>query len=303
MAVTNFHGPHGVLVDSIPIGGITQVGVTLGTQLRNDATSGEVYNRFSSVQTQTPGATFATYQVGTAIDATGVIGYDVSSGAGLALYGVKHQLGGTRATGNVNAKYSISDGILSPTRLSVSDKGDATLAYECAALHEPAGANDPIVPTFVNAPLSLTDALRFTLGPVTIESVSLSQVTGVEIDFGINVVRRPADSEIWDTYASIETIQPVITLRGTLVTWFGSGGVDHDGLAITHANTTIYLKKRAAGGTYVANGTAQHIKLTAEGLATVQQCFDGSGEVIISIPCHYDGTNAPIVFDTASTIT
>lgn len=302
MAVTSFHGPHGVVINATTIGGITQASVNLGTQLRNDPTSGEVYNRFHSIQAQIPAASFTTYQVGTAIDVTGVLGYDIGAVAGLAIYGVKHELGGTRASGSVNAKYAIADGILFPTTLSVNDKGDATLAYQCAVLHD-GSANDPIIPTFNNAALTLTDALRFTLGPVKIGNVTMNQVTAMEIDFGINVVRRPAGSEIWDTFASIESIQPVITLRGTLVTWFGSSGVDIEGLPITHANTTIYLKKRAIGGTYVADGTAQHIKITAEGLATVEQCFDDSGEVTITIPCRYDGTNAPLIFNTASAIT
>ncbi len=302
MAVTSFHGPHGVVVNATTISGITQANVVLGTQLRDDATSGEVFNRFQAIQKQVPGATFTTYQIKTLLDVIGLDGFNIGAVAGLSIYGVSHELGATRKSGSVNAKYAIPDGILFAARLSAADGGDATVAAECAVLHD-GSANDPVIPTFNNAALTLTDAERFTLGPVTLENVVFNQITGIDIDFGISVVRRPAGSEIHDTFASIETIRPVITIRGTLVTWFGDSFIPHEGLAVSTANTTIYLKKRAEGGTYVANGTSEHIQFKATGLATIQQAFDDSGEVIITMPCRYDGTNDPITVDTAIAIT
>jgi hypothetical protein len=59
----------------------------------------------------------------------------------------------------------------------------------------------------------------------------------------------------------------------------------------------------------VANGTAQHISFTADGLAIPETLFEGSAgrnppaEVSLSIPLKYDGTNAPIVVNTATAIT
>ena len=79
------------------------------------------------------------------------------------------------------------------------------------------------------------------------------------------------------------------------------------GLKVTHANTAFYLRKRAIGSTFVANGTAQHIKFTAEGLATIDNAMQVSGDepssTTLTMPLHYDGTNAPLVIDTASAIT
>ena len=157
-------------------------------------------------------------------------------------------------------------------------------------------------------PAGLTDAERFTLGPVTIESILLAQVRRFELDFGIEVKTEGSDSDIWDTYCSIESIQPTLTLRGIDLNWWkDSGGVPLTGKAATHANTKIYLRKRAAGATFVADETAQHIKFTADGLAHIDDGFsadaNNKAEASLVLPMRYDGTNNPLVVNTASAIT
>jgi hypothetical protein len=133
--------------------------------------------------------------------------------------------------------------------------------------------------------------------------VALAQLLGLEIDFGLRVRKDSSDSEIWPQFVSIEVAQPRITLRGNRSKWFGAAGVPLAGLNGTHANTSLYLRKRAAGGTFVANATAEHIKFTAAGLAYVDKpgSFSGNnpGETSITLVTKYDGTNYPITVNTA----
>lgn len=307
MTVATKHGLYGVEIDATLIGGITNLGTRTGEEVRNEPTSGEIYARFQSLVAQKPGAEFTTLNIAAALDACGLTGVDIGGlAAGLNLYAQKHVEGGTRAGAASHRKYTIKDGILVPRVLSVDHQGDATLRYEAVAIYD--GANDPIViADSQSLPGGLTDAQRFTIGPVTIESVSLAQVRRFELDFGLQVVSEGADSDIWDTFISIESIQPQITLRGIDVEWLKSTNIPLLGKAVTHTNTAIYLRKRAAGGTFVADGTAEHIKFTAAGLATIDTPFEAdgndAGETSLTLPLKYDGVNVPLVINTTSAIT
>ena len=80
-------------------------------------------------------------------------------------------------------------------------------------------------------------------------------------------------------------------------------------LACTHANTIIYLRKRSTDGTsFVADGTAEHIKITAHGVAAMTQVVSGDAqrftEHALQISAFEDGSaNNPIIITTASAIT
>lgn len=309
MAVTKAHTLYGVVAGATVIGGITQQNVNLGTQVRGEASSGEVYARFQSVVAQKPAATFTTLNVAAALAVSGLTAKAISalSPATLLLWAQKIAEGGSRAGVTSHRSYTINDGILFPTTLTVGHQGDAVLPYGVAVTWD--GTNNPVVLSESQTlTAGITDAERFTLGPVTIESIALSEVRELQIDFGLQVVTEGGDSDIWDTMAYIKAVQPAITLRGIDIEWFkDSGGVPLAGLPITHANTSIYLKKRAAGGTFVADATAEHVKFTANGLAHVANAFDANGDALaecdLVIPLKYDGTLVPLVVNTASAIT
>jgi hypothetical protein len=190
-------------------------------------------------------------------------------------------------------------------RLTAAHQGDAELTLRSLVAYD--GTNDPIVTTENQSLPAVTDAERFTLGPIDIESVTLTQFRSLEIDFGVDAVSEGSESEIWDRYPNIRAIKPVITISGISLAWMAAAAVPFDGLDITHLNTAIYLRKRAAGGTFELDATVEHIKFTAAGLAYVSEPYNASGvdaaEVTIRIPLRYDGTNAPLVIDTTSAIT
>ncbi len=64
--------------------------------------------------------------------------------------------------------------------------------------------------------------------------------------------------------------------------------------------------KRLHGSAYVPDATAQHIKLTVDGLAYVEDAFDASGNenatCSLVVPLRYDGTNSPITTNLATAI-
>ena len=308
MSISNAHGLYGVVIDSTVIGGIGRLFINTGTEVRGEPSSGEVWARFQSLVAQKPRAQFNTMALAAALAKSALTGASIAGmTAGLNLYAQQHAAGGTRTSGSAHRKHTIKHGLLVPRRLTCEHQGDAVLEYEAIITYD--GSNQPVVLTESQAlPAGLTDAERFTLGPVTIESILLAQVRRFELDFGIEVKTEGSDSDIWDTYCSIESIQPTLTLRGIDLNWWkDSGGVPLTGKAATHANTKIYLRKRAAGATFVADETAQHIKFTADGLAHIADGFsadaNNKAEVSLVLPMYYDGTNNPLVVNTASAIT
>lgn len=294
------------------VGGITALDAASQTELSGEASSGELYPRIQAVRGQAPRATFSTLAINAALDAfagavLGLFAAPITTTGSktLSLYLAKHTEGGGRESGSVHRKYLVNKGILYPRQLTCQHQGDATLDYEALCIYD--GTNAPIVPSLASLPSTPTsDALRFSLGPVKIGNVTLSAYRSLTIDFGVEARAEGAESAVWPTHSSVVRIAPRLTIAGIDPTWFAaSGAVALDGLAATHANTLIYLRKRLAGGTFVTNVTAEHISITACGIAYPEKLFevtDGPAGVTLSMPLYYDGTNLPLIVDTTAAI-
>jgi hypothetical protein len=307
MTVARKHSPYCVALGATVLGGITRQNIVTGTDFRGEPASGELYARILAMQQQQVRAGFSTLACGAALAVAGVTGKNIADlSGGLALYGQKHALGGTREAAGAHRKFAFAAGLLTPTQLSCDHRGDATLALAAALIYN--GSNDPVVITdAVSLPTADTDLVRYALGPVTIGGVTLPQKRAVSVDFGIAVATEGADGDQWDTFASVSGIQPTITITGIDLEWFKAAAVPLAGLAGTHANTTVYFRKRDPNGKFVADGTAAHLKITACGVAQVDTPFDGGGSEAatcsVRLQCYYDGTNTPLIVNTASAIT
>ena len=186
--------------------------------------------------------------------------------------------------------------------------GDAVLNYDAIITYD--GINDPIVINeSVTLPTAPNDDERFTLGKWTIGGIVIDQIRSMDLEFGISVQTEGADSDIWETHANISRISPSIRLRGINLNWLRSAAtakIPLLGQAAIHTDTTGYLRKRKDGGTFELDGNAVHIKMTAAGYARIDTGMDASGdssaECSLVLDTIYDGTNAPIVFDTSASI-
>lgn len=316
MTVTRLYNNYGVKIDPdsfsgtpVIMGGITRVGLRIGNQVVAMPTSGEAYARFLALYGQKVNPTFETLNVAKGLTNCALSGLKIAAaaaGTGLTLYAQQIAEGALRTSGSNHDSWNFKEGLLYPTSLSCDHQGDARLSYDCHATYD--GTNNPVVvAASVALPTAPTDAERFTLGPVTLGGISFTQQMGLNLSFGLKCNSEGADSDIWDTFAWIEEVQPTLTLTGIDKKWFDATFVPLTGLALTHANTKIYLRKRAAGGTFVANGTAEHVKFTIAGLATVEDGWQGTGggkgTVSLKLDTQYDGTNLPIVISPAIAIT
>jgi hypothetical protein len=305
--ISELHVLYGVKIDSTVIGGILAQNIGLKTELRKDAADGSPIATHLAIASQEASAGFDTRAIVAALTACGAMGVSIASlTAKLTFYAQKVLAGGTRTSGSAHRSYAINAGVLFPTKLSIQHGQDAVLSY--AVIPTWNGTNNPIVlAETVSLPTGASETERFSLGPVTVGAVVYDQLSGVDIDFGAQVKAESADGEYWSRFAWIESYAPRIVLRGRKVTWFkDTAGIPMLGAVHTHANTTIFLRKRAAGGTFVADATAQHVKFTAAGIATIDEPGTfrgiGPGETTMALDLYYDGANHPIVTSLASAI-
>jgi hypothetical protein len=310
MTVARMHNLYAVKIGSTVIGAISKRGIRTGAEVRQQATSGEVFARFQALYAINAMADFETEQLAVALGACALTGTALTSAAPFVAYAQKNAEGGTRTSGSAHRKYTINEGIVIPRRLTCEHQGDAKLHYEVLATYD--GTNEPVVVSESQSLPSVTDAERFTIGAITladadgVTTYTLPQVKRIEIDFGIAAETVGADSDIYPTSCRIVEIQPSIRLTGIDSEWWKSNVIPLTGRNIQNSGTKIYLRKRAAGGSFTSDATAEHIKFAAAGMAVVEG-FDSSGnaldEVSVYFPLKFDGSNNPITINPASAIT
>jgi len=307
MSVAQIHGGFQIEFNATMLSGITAYDLGTGTVVANETNSGNLYPEYPFLRSQKPVANISTVQVARALDNCGLTGTSITDlAAGLKFYLAKHADGSTRTAGAAHNKYTMTRGLIVPTTLTCDHQGDATLSFDVVIAYD--GSNAPIVLAVNTAlPTSQTDDQRFTLGPMTIGGVLFTQIQTFTLTFGVEAVSEGADSDLWDRYTHIRTIKPSISLTGSNPNWLAAAAIPLTGLIATHANTAMYLRKWDLGSTFVANGTAEHIKITAAGVAVIDSALnvsgDGNSSTTFTMPLYYDGTNAPLVIDTASAIT
>lgn len=301
----NLYDKFALTLNSTTIGGTTAQSFGLDPQVRGEPTSGALYPSIMTMVGQAPRGSLSTLNIAAALAVVTQFGY-AANGAGVKLYAYKHAADGTRAGASAHKSWTIGAGLVVPRRLGVSHGGDASLDLDIIARSTDGTTHPVVIGESVTMP-SVTDAERFTLGPVTIGGVALDSVKSLELDFGLSVLVDAADGYLYPTFISVGQAAPRIVIRGVSPAWCkDSGAIAMLGQAATHVNTKLYFRKRAANATFVADVTAEHVKITTAGLAYVSSVFNagaGPGETEITIAPIYDGTNNPLIITTASAIT
>lgn len=125
--------------------------------------------------------------------------------------------------------------------------------------------------------------VEFALGPVDINGTDLSTVQSIRVNPGLQVVKRGGNGAAYPTHCSIQRADPSIDIT--------VDDID-EVIAYTDGFTDCtsfecYFRKRADGGIYVADGTAEHIKFSfANGmlaLETIDAPETGNGQTTIRI--------------------
>lgn len=303
------HSAYAVKHGTTVLSGLTNLNTQLNPQVQNDTGIGSPFPQFVAITEQKPQFAFQATMLADALGVTGSTGAIIDDSTQLIGYLAKLGDDGLPLSGSVHRSYTAIRGLMLPRRLSCTHRRPAQLDIETLLFSSDGAVHPIVIADNVALPTLAVANEQHTLGAIqlgvsgTVFAFDCAQ--SLTIDFGNGAQTRGCGSDIFDKHVEQPGIKPVITLTGLAATMFGPAGVPPVGLKLTHAGTIIYLRKRNAGIGFVADGTAEHIKLTAEGVAVVTQ-HTGQGtaaaEVTVQITCGWDGTNAPITIDTASEI-
>lgn len=291
------------------VNGTTSINPQLTTATQ--ASDGEVYNTMAFLQSGEAVASTTTADLKEFFDECGTTGMLVDSGVngdGIIIYYQKYAQGGTRASGSVQHKTTIGDGLLVPRTLNMPHRGICSLSADTLAISSN-GVLNPL--TFAEtgalpaATYPAVDA-TFTLGKVDLNSTQIQGVTNVSIDFGLQVIRESADSDIYPTFVSVQMIQPAITISTKHLS--DTTTLTEAGVEYAASTVKIYARKRDEGGTFVADGTSEHISFTMGKCRVDPVSISGgaSGDLQFRItPWYTAGGSAvtPITIDTTAAIT
>lgn len=289
--------------------GISSMELSSETEVVAEATSGALYPEHIAMTAQDPTANLSTFCIAKFLTEIALTGLSISTlPTGLNLFAYKHAEGSGRAGASSHRKYGIGEGIIVPVSLSCDHRGDCQLQYKVIATYD--GTNAPVVITdTVTLPTAGNDDERFTIGKTVLGNITIDHLKSVSLDFGIEAEPDSADSDIWSTHVSIKQTKPVFTFRGVDVEYLKSSNIPLEGKASTHATTSVHFRKRSLDASgFVSDSTAEHVKITADGLAYVDKIFSaqesgGAAEATVMLPCRYDGTNSPLVISPAAQIT
>ena len=269
------------------IGGIRNLAANLGSQIKGEPSSGEIYARLVALYGQKPTVRFDTEDIQGGLTNCGPLGLSLATKP-LTLYGSKLLAGGgIDTTGHVSLACAL--GILYPKTLTVAHQGDASMGYE-AMLYNSTDSADPFT-LATNAVLPTAVAFeRWALGTCSLGGTPVTQQMNVSIDFGVRCFGEGADSNVRDQIVSIQSIEPKITvtssLQGKLLAFLGVSGA-----------FSIVLRNRLAGGSF---GPKTITIAATAGLAMQETPFQASGHRPgdISLAGHiaWDGTNAPLTY-------
>jgi hypothetical protein len=300
---------HALKIGSTWIGGILKQSATNSAQVNATPTAGSIYPMQISISEVKNTFGFTTNNIATALGVLGFNGVALAVGTVCELYEILWNNDGSIASGTVHRKMSFNAGRAIPRKLSCQHRGDATLDIEAMGLSADGAASPLTITESVAAPTALDDA-RFTLHSALVANISMGCLQSLEFDFGTQMESEGCASNIFDTRLNVRQIVPKImvsTLDSNLV---GTGGsqIPTTGKACTHANTIFKLRKRVPKlAAFVADATAEHVKITCDGVVVPTTIFDGTnnddGSTSFEITGAHDGTNLPFVVNNASALT
>jgi hypothetical protein len=248
------------------------------------------------------------------MDIAGVLSLSTSQITALASFGI----GGAAVTGldayiqqltkygtreATGTKVAIAQGMMIPKSLSASQGSGAELSLEMHVTSTD-GSTAPITVTAGQAvPAGAVVGEKYTVGPVKING-TLIDCESMSLDFGIKLQVDASGGAVYPTFISIMGREPSFKISVK----------DYDQLMLAVAGvaqgatpSVVYLRKLAAGGTRVADATAQHISFTIySGLLELGNAGADHGSMAksdLTITPIIDATHAIVVVNTATAIT
>jgi hypothetical protein len=287
---------------------ITSLGLNLNPELMAEMVADSATPKHVAMVARKLMGNVECFSIASAIDAIGLTGLTINAAtnSGVEFYLQKFDKNGFAASSN-HRSFTFKKGVVVPKTISVQHRQDAKLTFDVVPIYD--GTNNAVViADNASLPSITIAAARWTLGPIIIGGDTLTEYTGLEIDFGNTVETGSSESDQDETHVAVRTHEPKITITGIDPLWFSGTVVGLGGSVVAQSTDAIYLRKRAQDAVgFVADATAEHIKFTPCGLAAVNQAFRAQaqriGETTIEVKLAIDASgNAALAVDTTSAL-
>lgn len=221
--------------------------------------AGSPYNTFAGAMQVNPVGSFATLGLKAALDLFGVAPYGIANANPAYFYWQALENKGLRLSGSNHRRLAIHDGMVVPTRLTLTQDQPARLEYDVHVRWD--GTNGPLTASgSVALPSEVDVDSLWTLGPVNIDGLAVTGVQSVTIDFGFEVLKERSDGDAYPTFIAVGRHTPKITIE-TLAPYnlatapqVGDGG--------DSTTCIVYAQKLSRYGTRIAAATEEHISFT-----------------------------------------
>lgn len=298
------------------IAAITSVGMPVQANVTREVQAGDVFATSGRIEFSSVDLTFTSNMAEALLDMVGVQGACIAPGGdSYNVYVARYECNGPSA-GAVHRRYTITKGLFFLQNMSVDHQGDLSVSAQLRAVYD--GTNDPVTVTNnvalpsaaqigdMTGRWTLTaDASDNTIGSTS--GVPVYRKRSLNVDFGVNASTQGADSDSFDSFASIDSVLPIVTVTGIDPNWFDDLGLTINGKAVAHAYTLFSFRKRDGAGGFVSDATAAHIKMTAAGPAYYDQLLSANATdaatMSFRIEAIEDGAgNAPLLITTGQTL-
>lgn len=208
----------------------------------------------------------------TDLTALSTCGPNGTHGSSFVLYGAQVGDAAAKLGNGEHVSVTMGTALVYPVDLSVSDpRGDALLSYRAVG-YKSDGAVATVVADDANLPSNAASGKRFGIHSITLNTTDVTNVQSLALAFGIQAVTHYGDGHTTPVDARIVRRSPLLTFSTTDLDFAATVGPR--GLALTAF--TLGLRQRAAGATYYADNTSNHVKLTwAAGVAYPVQASTG----------------------------
>jgi hypothetical protein len=220
-----------------------------------------------------PRATFETMDIAGAI-----VGLSIQSGLNVAAGTLtipwnRRANGGTFAGGANNFTLTGANGLAVINSIGASQGDEGAVAEIELCFLSTDGLTSPIAANVNQTLASQAYNAAYAMGPFYLNGSQLSQVVSVKVNTGIKLTLKRYDGSVYPTIAFIETRDPTID-----ITFENADAISAQGpLFSAMTSAAVYFRKKSDGGTFVADATAVHAKLSfATGLTEIQG-IDGDG--------------------------
>lgn len=269
---------------------------------------GELYDRVLALAGFQPMVQFTTKNIGAILDLVGLAGQCVGSGQSItsvdAIY--RRTADCSSALGSTpHIQDRCSHGLLILNALNMPRKQDATISCTLYALS--VSGNAPLIRTDGVALPSTISSAQYEMGLPFFGGVAFPECTGLALNFGLNVDLDSALGLIWPTLVSVQTIRPTLAIDDRDLSQITNSIMAAGYVATTHNNTLLQLIKRANSSVFQDFETSVHTALTMDGMITPNEIAgvqpNQRSTHSMNLTARYDGTNAPVVFDTTAEYT